>query len=171
MTDRRPGDRAAFADQALKVSRIARAAKGSHAVLQDPQAHDIAQVADRTVDPTLVGEVGPAALFGENGLLQLHAHQRPRPRGDEREALGRGGNGDDGGSRVVRADGCQVDRAVELGPRSTSGRSSPAGSPGWRRAGNSSRRIPNLVIRSVSQSPVTIDRSWVVEALVTSAPT
>ena len=59
------------------------------ALLQQPQAHDVAQVADRAVDAELVGEVGRAAVLGEHRLLELHADQRPGAAGDVGEPVGR----------------------------------------------------------------------------------
>ncbi len=110
-----PGQPGRLGDQALEVGWLAGAPEGPDAILQDPEAHDVAQVADRVIDPALVGEVGTAARLGENGLLQLEADQRPRSRGDEREPRGSRGDGDDCGRRVVRTHSCEVDRAVEPG--------------------------------------------------------
>src|ERR1035441_4318451 len=84
------------------VGWLAGAPEGPDAILQDPEAHDVAQVADRVIDPALVSEVGTAARLGENRLLQLETDQRPRSRGDEREPRRSRGDGDDCGRRVVR---------------------------------------------------------------------
>ena len=55
-------------------------------LLEQPEAHDVAQVADPAVDAELVGEVRRAARLGQDRRLELDADQRPRPAGDVREA-------------------------------------------------------------------------------------
>ena len=79
-------------------------APGAHRLLQHPQAHDVAQVADGPVDAGLVGEVGPAARLGEHRRVELEADQGPRPARDVREVRCGRGHGHDRGRGVVRAD-------------------------------------------------------------------
>src|SRR5690606_7290128 len=74
-------------------------------LLQQPEPHHVAQVADLPVDAALVGEVGPAALLGQDGGVQLDPDERPGAAGDVGEPLGRRGDGGDGGGGVVGADG------------------------------------------------------------------
>src|SRR5699024_9327122 len=74
------------------------------ALLQQPQATDVAQVADGRVHPTLVGEVGPAAGLGQHRGVEFNADERPRARGDVPEVLP-GRDADYGGCGVVGSDG------------------------------------------------------------------
>ena len=48
---------------------------GAHGLIEDPQAHDVLQVADRVVHAELVGEVGGLRGQGEHRLVQLQADQ------------------------------------------------------------------------------------------------
>ena len=74
-------------------------------LLQEPEAHDVAQVADGAVDAQLVGEVGAPAVLGQHRVVQLEPDERPGAAGDVGEALRPGGHPDDGRRGVVRADG------------------------------------------------------------------
>ena len=57
-------------------------------LLQQPQAHDVAQVADRAVDAALVGEVGPRGWPRvSTGRVELEPDEGPRPAGDVGEAV------------------------------------------------------------------------------------
>ena len=59
---------------------------------------------------------------------------------------------------------------VSPGSAATSGRRVPMTLPGWRSAGNSPAGRPARPIRSQAQSRARVSYSWVVDALVTSAP-
>ena len=72
-------------------------------LLEEPQARDVAQVADGAVHPELVGEVGGPPLLGEDRSLQFDPDQRPGPRGDVGEVRGAGGDRHHRGRGVVRA--------------------------------------------------------------------
>src|SRR5258706_4021186 len=50
--------------------------------LEQPEAHDVAQVADPVVDAALIGEVRLATLIGQDRVLELHADEGPRAAGD-----------------------------------------------------------------------------------------
>jgi hypothetical protein len=66
--------RSAFSAAAMSWSRSIRgpgALPGVDAFADQPHAHDVAEVADSSVDAALVGEVRDAALFGEDGLVEL----------------------------------------------------------------------------------------------------
>ena len=73
-------------------------------LLEQPQAHDVAQVADPAVDAGLVREVRRAALLAEHRRPQLDADERPRPARDVGEARPAGRDRDDRRRGVVRAD-------------------------------------------------------------------
>ena len=75
------------------------------ALLQQPQAADVAQEPGAAVDADLVGEVRGAAGVGEDRRVELEADQRPGAAGDVGEALGGRRHADDRRGGVVRADG------------------------------------------------------------------
>ena len=94
-------------EQAGEVVVVAGLGPGPLRLLQQPQPHDVAQVADGAVDAELVGEPGRAARLVQARRGQLRADQRPGPGRDVGEAAlprraddGRGGvvgaHGDDG---------------------------------------------------------------------------
>ncbi len=96
ISERRPGTSAASA------SRAGRSGFPSpQRLLEQPQAHHVAQVADGPVDSALVGEVGLAARLGQHGRVQFDADQRPGATGDVGEPIGGGGDGGDGRRGVV----------------------------------------------------------------------
>ena len=74
------------------------------ALLNEPEAHDVAQGTEAALNGALIGEVGAAYIVAEDRLDRLHAEERPGTGGAEREAAGAGDSGD-GGGRVMRADG------------------------------------------------------------------
>ena len=80
------GRQPAAASQQRVRSTSARRPQARMALLQQPQAHDVAQVADGAVDADLVGEVGPPALLGQHRGVELDADQRPGAAGDVGEA-------------------------------------------------------------------------------------
>src|SRR5882757_4615793 len=58
-------------DELIEVDPGPGALPGVDAFVDQPHAHDVAEVADSSVDAALVGEVRDAALFGEDGLVEL----------------------------------------------------------------------------------------------------
>ena len=64
----RAGTAAASREQPVQVTAVPAASHVRRRLLQQPQAHDVAQVADGAVDAQLVGEVGPPAGLGEHRL-------------------------------------------------------------------------------------------------------
>ncbi len=48
---------------------------GPERLLEQPQAHDVAQVPNPAVDATLVGEVRPPTLLGQDCMIELHSDQ------------------------------------------------------------------------------------------------
>ena len=134
---------------------------GALALLQQPQAHDVAQVADRAVDAELVGEPGGAALLGEHRLLELHADQRPRAARDVGEPVGRrrGRRRPPTRCRATR----RRSRAPGRSARSRRGRrraAPPAGRPAGAAAGTGSAASP----RPVDQRPGPLARRRVEQA-------
>ena len=89
----------------MQVDGVAAPVPPAQRLRQQPQPHDVAQVADGAVDAALVGEVGLPAGVGQHRRVQLDADERPRPAGDVAEAGAGGGDADDRGRGVVRADG------------------------------------------------------------------
>ena len=89
---------------------------GPERLLEQPQPHHVAQVADATVDAALVREVRRAALLGQDGSVELDADQRPRPAGDVGERDVAGGHPDDRRRGVVRPDERQDRLGREAGP-------------------------------------------------------
>ena len=91
---------------------------GPQRLAEQPEAHHVAQVADRPVDAALVGEVGPAARLGEHRRVELDADQPPGAAGDVAEPGRRRRHADDRRGGVVRADGADQQLVVdaELGP-------------------------------------------------------
>ena len=85
---------------------------GVDAFVDQPHAHDVAQVADSPVDTALVGEVRDAALLGEDRLIELDTDEGPGAGADVRRAWGEHRDGDDGGGGVVRADRDHADGLV-----------------------------------------------------------
>ena len=109
------------------------------ALLQQPQPHDVAQEADRAVDAQLVGEVGRAALLGEDRRVQLHARPATRCR-RRRRRTGRRGRG-----RRPRPRPCRASRRRSPAPAPRSRpdlrrAAAPERLPGGRSGGNSAGR-------------------------------
>ena len=123
------------------------AGPGPHGLLQQPQAHHVAQVPDRAVDARFVAEVGGPAGLGEHRLIQLHPDQGPRAAGDVGEVAARGRHGDHGGRGVMRADRDHGQRGGQPGLAGGVGPQVADGSPGWRSGGNSRGGMP---ARSIS---------------------
>ena len=92
-------------EEVLQVELTAAQVPPPDRLRQEPEPHDVAQVADGAVDAALVGEVGPPAVLGQHGRIQLDADERPRPAGDVAEVRAGGGHADDRRRGVVRADG------------------------------------------------------------------
>ena len=91
--------------QGPQVRRLARRGPGPHRLLQQPQAHHVAQVADRAVDAGLVGEVGRPAGLGQHRRGPAPRRPATRCRRRCRRSPGpRRGHADHGGRGVVRAD-------------------------------------------------------------------
>ena len=137
----RPGRRG---QQRLQPGRLPGAGPGTHAFLQQPQAHHVPQVPDRPVDPRFVAEIRPAAGLGEHRLIQLHAHQRPRPAGDVGEAAAAGGHGDHGGRGVVRADGDDGEPGSQARASRRAGLQEPDQLAGLAQRGEDARRDSGL---------------------------
>lgn len=72
---------------------------------QHPQPHDVVQQSHAPVDAALVREVRRSCRLGQDGLLDLDADEAPRAARDVDGRRGIHRHGDDGGCRVVRADG------------------------------------------------------------------
>ena len=161
---RRPARAAASAQQRGQVGD----APGPHALLQQPEAHDVAQVADRAVDAALVGEVGLPGRLGEHRRgrarprpatrcrrrCRRSARRRPAPRRRPRRCRA---------SRPPPRPACSGSRSGSTGPITVPGapqrrEQMPAAGPSSASSGRPSSRV-----RTSS--------SWVVDALVTSAPT
>ncbi len=118
------GSAAAAAQQLRRGRRVAPLAQG---LLQQPQAHHVAQVADGAVDAALVGEVGPPAGLGQHRRVELDADQGPGAAGDVGEV---------GRRRPARRPRRRRCRASRPRPPSVG-----LGEPGVRRApGRSGRR-------------------------------
>ena len=83
--------------------------------LEQPQPHDVAQVADPAVDATLVGEVPQPARLAQDRPVELDPDQAPGAAGDVREVALDGRHADDGRRRVVRPDEDQLRRGRETG--------------------------------------------------------
>ena len=121
-------------------------------LLEQPQAHHVAKVADAAVDAALVREVGRAALLGQDRLVELDADERPRPAGDVRERDVAGRHADDGRRGVVRSDQRQDGLGREAGLRAdvvAQRTDHVARAPGAERT--ASAGIDRDSIRSVSQ--------------------
>ena len=153
------------AEQRREVSGVPSRSQVAERLLEQPQAHDVAQVADPAVDAALVREVRRAARLGQHRGVELHADERPGPARDvgERPSVGR--HGDDRRGGVVRPDqrherarrqsrsraarragaGRDVARRRRAAASSVAGRPSAADQlrshvRRWRRAARSSRR-------------------------------
>ena len=116
-------------------------------LLEHPQAHDVAQVPDRAVDPGLVGEVGGAALLGEHRPVQLEADQRPGPAGDVREVVARRP------APRRRPTRCRASRPSTPAPTRAARRPrarGPAARPGRAAAGAGVLSMPSRSARSVA---------------------
>ena len=140
-----PGGSAAAATSRSVRSRSRPAqAPGPQRLRQQPQAHDVAQVADGAVDAALVGEVRAPALLGQHRRVELDADQPPGAAGDVAEPGRVGGDADDGRGGVVRADGgheaararCRAPPGRPRTPRRAPG---PAGTTSGSRPGGSPR--------------------------------
>ncbi len=99
----RSGGGGAF-EQVGQVVALATGAPGAPALAEQPQAHDVAQVADGAVDTEFVGEVGGAGGICEDGRVEFEAGERPGAAGDVGEVLGGRGDGGDRGGCVVGGD-------------------------------------------------------------------
>ena len=151
------GIRAASSSSLGQVSRLPGRRPGADRLLEQPQAHHVAQVPDRAVHPGLVGEVGRPARLGEDRLVQLDTHQGPGAAGDVREVAG------PGRARRRRRRRCRASppRSPAAGPRAARPHS-PATSrqegprwprPGWRSGGKSPRGRPARPISAAWPSP------------------
>ncbi len=153
-------------------SRRPVALPGPHRLLQQPQAHHVAQVADRAVDAALVGEVRRAAGLGQDRRVELDADQRPGPAGDVGEA-GRPSAGTPTTADAVSCDPTSVTarRGARPVALATSSRSGPSASPGSRSGGQDRAGQPERLDEVGRPSrAVAASSSPVVDALVRSAP-
>ena len=129
-TRRTPGTRGRRGEQRGQVGAAARGCPGAQRLLQQPQAHDVAQVADGAVDADLVGEVGRPARLGQHRRVQLDPDQRPGAAGDVGEPVRRRR------ARRPRPRRCRASRPRSPAPAGspvvvgTSGSSVPTASPG-----------------------------------------
>ena len=141
---------------------------GAQRLLQEPQPHDVAQVADRAVHAQLVGEVGAPAGLGEDRLVQLEPDERPRAAGDVGEPV-----------RPARAPPrrptrCRASRRPTPARASSRRRGAPRpaacppGCPAPAAAGSSPTSRPRPSQISADHRRVRMSSSPVVEALVTS---
>ena len=62
-------------EQRRQLLRAAIELPGAKGFLEQPEAHHVAQETDPFVDAALVGEVGGAAGFGHDGMVELDADQ------------------------------------------------------------------------------------------------
>ena len=140
-------------------------------LLEQPQAHHVAQVADRAVDAALVGEVRRAAArLGQHRRVELDADQRPGAAGDVRDGSSLGGHADHRGRGVVGADRDHGHVGAEAGRRDARQQRADHGRRRSRSGGRMPGGTPSRSASSAAHSPVRTSSSPVVEALVRSAP-
>ena len=129
-----------------EADRIAARLPGPDRFLEQPEAHDVAQVADPPVDAELVREVREPTGLGQDRRVELHADERPRPARDERRAVVRRRRRRRSRGGVVRADvarpGCP---AAARSRRRRRQRASRAARPGWAIGGKMRPRQPELL--------------------------
>ena len=151
-----PGGQLAGGDeQRRQVLGRARQLPGPQRLLEQPQAHDVAQVADPVVDAALVGEVRRAALLGQDRRVELDADERPGAAGDVRERR----SSPAGTPTTADAVSCEPTSVTErLGamPRSRRARRRAAGRrrrPALRAAAKIAPGSPSAPMRSVVPAP------------------
>ena len=171
-----PGPRRLGAAASARSAGLPGAGPGADGLLQQPQAHHVAQVADRAVDPGLVGEVRPRG--SPRSAPAGPAPRRPGTRCRRRCTRSRGPAA--GTPTTAEAVSCEPTAITGSGrgrpgrgpaglARGTAGpdrrcRAGAAAGTARREAGAGDQRgrpVPGPRRRS----------SWVVEALVSSAPT
>src|SRR5215218_5354063 len=165
---RRRGDRRRLVEQRTQLNLLPLALPGADRLAEQPHTHHVAQVANLSVNPALVGEIGLPAVITEYRSVQLNPHQRPRP--DDTYAAPGSTIGTPTTADAVSCDPTAISSRDAGAPTSaaTSVRSEPIRRPASTNGGNSVRGRPSLSIRVAFQSPLATSTRPVVEPLVRS---
>ena len=107
------GTSAAAASNPARSDGSPACSQRSERLLEQPQPHDVTQVADPAIDAELVREVGRPTRLGQDRPLELDSDEGPRPARDVGEVRSLRRDADDRRCRVVRSDVGQLGRLRE----------------------------------------------------------
>ena len=148
------------AASARSVVEVVARRQARSALLEQPQAADVAQEPGAAVDAALVGEVGGPGLVGEHRAGELEPDERPGAAGDVGEPLGAWR----ARATTAEAVSCEPTVGDRARPAAVAARRGP--SPGGSTGGSRSAGMPSRSRSSADQSPVRTSSRPVVDALV-----
>ena len=164
------GQRRGGVEQFPEFGPVALSGPGALAFAEQPEAADVAQVADGAVHAAFVGEVRVPAGLGQDRMVEFDAHQGPGAGGDVGEVSLAGA----GTAATAEAVSCEP-TATTLVAAGSPVRSAMAGQQGSERFARLDQRRKQVLGQAegvrgtrVAHSPATASNSPVVEALVAS---